>query len=319
MGGTLFVGRHFVAAAQARGHEVSLFNRGRRAPELFPDAEKLRGDRDGDLSALRGREFDAVFDPSAYKPSQITAVLAALGGRAGHYTFISSISAYGTFPPGRVYDEETSLAAGDEGYGALKARCEEALEAALPGRAAVVRPGLIVGPHDPTDRFTYWPRRVAEGGTVLAPGRAERPVQFIDARDLGEWCVRLAEERRAGRFNAAGPATALTMGEFLEACRAELGAAARLRWVPDETLLSAGVKPWTELPLWVPETDPGHGGIMLCDNRRAVAAGLTFRPAADTIRATFDWDRAQPRPLEPSPIRVALLPREREAELLGGS
>lgn len=317
MGGTLFVGRHFVEAALARGHEVTLFNRGRRAPELFPRAEKLRGDRDGDLSALHGREFDAVFDPSAYKPEQITALLAALGGRAGHYTFISSVSAYGTFPPGRTYDEDTPLAAGDEGYGPLKARCEETLEAALPGRAAVVRPGLIVGPHDPTDRFTFWPRRIAEGGDVPAPGRPERPVQFIDARDLAEWCVRLAEERRAGRFNAAGPAAGLTMGEFLDSCRAELGSTARLRWVTDEKVLAAGVKPWTELPLWVPETDPGHGGIMLCDNRRAIAAGLTFRPLAGTIRATFEWDRAEPRPLEPSPIRVVPLTREREAEFLG--
>lgn len=312
------MGRHYVAAALARGHSVTLFNRGRRGPELFPEAERLRGDRDGDLAALHGREFDAVFDPSAYKPEQVQALLAALGGRVGHYTFISSISAYGTFPPGRAYDEETPLAAGNEGYGPLKARCEEALEEALPGRAAVVRPGLIVGPHDPTDRFTYWPRRIAEGGAVLAPGRPERPVQFIDARDLAEWCVRLAEEGRAGRFNAAGPAATLTMGAFLDSCRAELGSNARLRWAPDEKLLAAGVTPWTELPLWVPATDPGHGGVMLCDNRRALAAGLTFRPAADTIRATFEWDRAEPRPLESSPIRVAPLTREREADLLGG-
>lgn len=317
MGGTLFVGRHFVEAALARGHEVTLFNRGRRGPGLFPRAEKLRGDRDGDLSALQGRDFDAVFDPSAYKPGQVSAVLAALGGRVGHYTLISSVSAYVTFPPGRAYDEDAPLAAGDEGYGPLKARCEERLEGALAGRAAVVRPGLIVGPHDPTDRFTYWPRRIAQGGDVPAPGRPERPVQFIDARDLAGWCVRLAEERRAGRFNAAGPAARLTMGGFLDTCRAELGADARLRWVPDEKLLAAGVKPWTELPLWVPQADPGHGGIMLCDNRRALAAGLTFRPLVDTIRATYDWDRAQPRPLDPSPIRVTPLAREREAEFLG--
>ncbi|MCR4296929.1 MAG: epimerase, partial [Elusimicrobia bacterium] len=136
MGGTLFVGRHFAEAALARGHSVTLFNRGRRGPELFPRVEKLRGDRDGDLSALHGREFDAVFDPSAYKPEQVESVIATLGGRAGHYTFISSVSAYGTFPPGRAYDEDTPLAPGSEGYGPLKARCEEALETALPGRAA---------------------------------------------------------------------------------------------------------------------------------------------------------------------------------------
>src|SRR4029077_3949805 len=150
--------------------------------------------------ALRGRAFEAAIDTSGYRPEQARAMAETLGGMAEHYTFVSSMSVYRECPPGRSFDEHAPLAEGHDGYGPLKARCEEALEAALPGRVAHVRPGLIVGPHDPTDRFTYWPRRVARGGAVLAPGRPERPVQFIDARDLAEWCVRLAEARRTGTF-----------------------------------------------------------------------------------------------------------------------
>ena len=319
LGGTVFLGRHYVAAALARGHAVTLFNRGRHEPGLFPEAEKLRGDRDQDLSALRGRSFDAVFDPSGYRPEQVRAVLQALGGRSPHYAFVSSISAYGSFPPGRSCDEGSALAQGSQGYGALKARCEEALAEALPGRAAVVRPGLIAGPHDPTDRFTYWPRRMSRGGEVLAPGRPERPIQFIDVRDLAHWCVLLAEQRRDGIFNAVGPGSRLSMGGFLEACRLALGSQARLHWVPDEELAAAGVKPWTELPLWIPDADPDSGGMLLADNRRAIAAGLSFRPLADTIRAVFDWDKALSRPLSASPIRVTPLSSGREAALLAKS
>ena len=186
MGGTLFLGRHIAEAALERGHEVTLFNRGLRNPTLFPAAEKLTGDRNTNLTALAGRRFDAVIDPSAYGPEQIDLLLSTLGEPPAHYTFVSAISVYGRNPPKRRYDESTDVVAGHEGYGALKARAEEALLAAMPGRAAVVRPGLIVGPYDPTGRFTYWPCRVAAGGQVLAPGRRERPVQFIDARDLAE-------------------------------------------------------------------------------------------------------------------------------------
>jgi len=316
LGGTVFLGRHIVTAALARGHDVTLFNRGRQNPDLFPEVEKLRGDRDGDLSALRGRPFDAVVDTSGYRPEQTRAMAETLGGTVGHYTFVSTMSAYRECPPGRSFDEHAPLAEGHEGYGALKARCEEALEAALPGRAAHVRPGLIVGPHDPTDRFTYWPRRVARGGDVLAPGRPERPVQLIDGRDLAEWCVRLAEERRTGAFNAIGPAATLTMRHLLETCHGAAGSAARFRWVADEDLLAADVKPWTELPLWIPENDPSHGGLLLADHRRALAAGLAFRPLAHTVRDTLEWDRSTDRTTRESPIRVTPLAPEREAELL---
>jgi 2'-hydroxyisoflavone reductase len=316
LGGTLFVGRHVVEAALAQEHEVTLFNRGRRNPHLFPQIEKLRGDRDGDLSALRGRRFDAVIDTSGYRPEQVLVVTDVLGDTIAHYTFISSISAYREFPPFRSFDEGAALAEGDQGYGALKARCEEALEERLPGRVARVRPGLIVGPYDPTDRFTYWPRRVARGGNVLAPGRPERPVQLVDVRDLAEWCVRLAEQHGVGVFNAVGPRSTLTMARLLEDCAAVMESRAYFSWVPDETLLAAGVKPWTELPLWIPESDSRVGGMLLADNRRAVATGLNFRPLTDTIRATFEWDRREGPAGYDLPIRVTPMAPDREAELL---
>jgi len=317
LGGTVFLGRYIVETALARGHDVTLFNRGRHNPHLFPNVEKLRGDRDDDLAALRGRGFDFVIDTSGYRPEQVRAAAATLG-QVNHYTFISSISVYRHFPPGRSFDESAPLAEGHEGYGPLKARSEEAIEGALPGHVAHVRPGLIVGPHDPTDRFTYWPRRVSQGGDVLAPGRKERPIEFIDVRDLADWCVRLGEERRVGIFNAIGPGprSTLTMGRLLDECRTVTGSDARFRWFSDEELAAAGVEPWSELPLWIPEGDPDFGGMLLADNQRAVAAGLTFRPLADSIRATLEWDRQEGVPQTKSPIRVTPLAREREAELL---
>ncbi len=316
LGGTVFLGRHVVGAALARGHQVTLFNRGRHNPHLFPDVEKLRGDRDGDLAALHGRRFDAVIDLCGYRPEQVLATAKALRDAVDHTTFISSISVYRGFSPGRAFDEDAPLAEGSDGYGALKARCEEALEAELPGGVACVRPGLIVGPHDPTDRFTYWPRRVARGGEVLAPGRPQRPVQFIDARDLADWCVDLAEQRRPGVFNAVGSPSTLTMAHLLEACRAVAGSDARFTWIADDELVNARVEPWTELPLWIPEKDPAFGAMMLGQNRRAVAAGLSFRPLADTIRATLEWESREGGSHAETPARVATLTPAREAELL---
>jgi 2'-hydroxyisoflavone reductase len=316
LGGTVFLGRHIVAAALARGHQVTLFNRGRQNPHLFPAVEKLCGDRDGDLTALRGRSFDAMIDTSGYTPAQVGVVAEALGRGIGHCTFISSISVHREFPPGRSFDEDAPLAAGSDGYGPLKARSEEALEAALPGRVARVRPGLIVGPHDPTDRFTYWPRRIAAGGRVLAPGRPERPIQFVDVRDLADWCVRLGELRHVGVFNAVGPRTRLTMEQLLDECRTVAESDAQFTWVSDEELAAAGVKAWTEVPLWIPEGDPDFGGMLLADNRRAVTAGLTFRPIGETVRATLEWDRRECGSPSNSPIRVTPITREREAEIL---
>jgi len=315
MGGTLFLGRHIVEAALERGHEVTLFNRGLRNPALFPAAEKLTGDRNTNLAALAGRRFDAVIDPSAYGPEQIDFLLSTLGEPPAHYTFVSTISVYGTFAPKRRYDESTDVVAGHEGYGALKARAEEALLAAMPGRAAVVRPGLIAGPYDPTGRFTYWPCRVAAGGQVLAPGRRERPVQFIDARDLAGWSVRLAEDRVAGVYHAAGPQNTLTMGQFLDECVRIAGNHTELAWIPDDEVHAAGIEGWTELPLWIAEDDAEAGGIFEADNRRAVGQGLTFRPVAQTIGDTLQWCW-QSGAAADSPLRVQTLTAEKERAAL---
>ncbi len=315
LGGTVFLGRHVVESALAGGHSVTLFNRGRHNPNLFPKVSKLRGDRDGDLSALGGRFFDAVIDTSTYTPAQARRIAEILDRRIGHYTFISSVSAYAGFLAGRSYDETAPLAEGNHGYGPLKARSEEALEAAFPGRVTHVRPGLIAGPHDPTDRFTYWPRRIAQGGEVLAPGRPERPIQFIDARDLADWCVRLSEGRRTGYFNAVGPQSLLTMQQFLEACRSAVGCNARFSWVSDEELIAAGAEAWTELPLWIPENDEDSGGLFLGDNKKAIAAGLTYRPILDTIRETLAWAVREGVPPD-SPIRVTPISRKREGSIL---
>lgn len=317
LGGTVFLGRHVIEAALARGHTVTMLNRGRHGIGLFPGVERLIGDRDGDMNALRGRDFDAVIDCSAFNPAQIDRTLAALDTGTPHVVFVSSISAYASFPPHRAFDESAPLATGHEGYGPLKARAEEALAQALPERHAIVRPGLIVGPHDPTGRFTYWPTRIARGGEVLAPGRPDRPVQVIDARDLAAFCLTLAESRIRGTFNAVGPR--LTMAALLDACqRAAPDSDAHLCWKPDAMLQVLGVAPWTGLPLWLPEDDPTFGGMLLGDAARAMAAGLTTRPIDDTVADTLAWARAPREPGWDASKLVTTLSPQREAEILAG-
>jgi 2'-hydroxyisoflavone reductase len=319
LGGTVFLGRHLVEAALARGHEVTIFTRGQRNPDLYPEAEKLRGDRDGDLTALEGRTWDAAIDTSGYVPRIVGDSAALLAPNVEHYTFISSLSVYGdTRTPGM--DESTPVAEltepGSEEvgkhYGPLKALSEQAAEAVMPGRTLSIRAGLIVGRHDPTDRFTYWPRRVAQGGDVLAPGRPDRYVQFIDARDLAEWNISMAERRIAGIFNATGRHDTTTMGELLQTCKEVSGSDARFVWVPDQFLEEQGAGPWMELPLWIPETNAEMAGFLRASSDKAIAEGLTFRPLADTVRDTLDWDRTRPADTE---YRAGMKP-EREAEIL---
>lgn len=320
LGGTVFLGRSLVEAALARGHRVTLFNRGRHNPELYPEVEKLRGDRDGDLGALAGRRWDAAIDTCGYVPRVVRASAELLAGAVERYIFISSISVYvelGRGPlderaPVGVLPDPTVETITAETYGPLKALCEQAVERALPGRALIVRPGLIVGPHDPSDRFTYWPSRVARGGDVLAPDDPRQPVQIIDVRDLAEWIVRMAEERRAGVYNATGPGAPLTLAQTLDACNAVGGGSARFVWVSRRFLLDAGVTPWTEIPLWTPPVDDKPGGELIADCSRALAVGLTLRPLEETIRDTLDWDAARPADGE----RRAGLDPEREQQLL---
>jgi len=292
LGGTKFLGRAVVEAALDRGHEVTLFNRGRTNPELFPDAERLRGDRDTDLSALSGRSWDAVVDTSAYVPQQARSSAEALAAAAGHYLFVSSLSAYAD--PSHPLDEESPLAEREQdqpddrlledfsNYGALKVLCERAAAEGFGGPTAIVRPGLIVGPHDPTGRFTYWPHRVARGGEVLAPALPDTQVQFIDVRDLGEWIVHLCEERSEGPFNATNHD--VTWKALLETCREVTGSDAEVVWIDPEFLIEQDVGQWMELPMWLYE----HAGLHATDVSRAVAAGLTFRPLDQTVRGTLD-------------------------------
>ena len=316
LGGSQFAGRHLVELALARGHDPVLFNRGRTAPELFPGVERIVGDRGGDLAGLRAIEVDAVADMCGYFPADVERSARLLAATAGRYLFVSSRSVYADhsapganegsalaeLPPGVPADEITG-----ESYGPLKAACERAAEAAFPGRTLVLRPGLIVGPYDPTGRFTYWPQRVAAGGDMLAPGPPEQPVQVIDARDLAAFALDLLEAGAAGTFDVVTPDGMLTLGGVLDACTAA-APGARIVWVDPAFLLERGVEPWTELPLWTPGDD--MAGFQRSDVSRAVGAGLRFRPIAETVADTLGWARSA------HPDRGPAMRREREAELL---
>lgn len=333
LGGPRFIGRFLVQSALARGHRVTLFNRGRTEPDLFPDVEKLRGDRATDLGALERGTWDACIDTCGFLPRVVQRSAELLRDRVGHYTFVSSISVFASFSEAGM-DEDApvstltpeqwkqidSIDASDpmktplflELYGPLKTESERVVQQIFPNRSAITRPGLIVGPHDYMDRFPYWVARVAAGGEVLAPGRPERPVQVIDVRDLAEWMIRLAEGSVAGVFNTTGPDRPLTMGSLLETCREAAASDARFTWVDEAFLLERDVAPWEGLPMWVPErVSTEHVGILQVDVRRAVKSGLTFRPLLETARDTLAWERGRGE----HPWRAGI-PRERERELL---
>jgi 2'-hydroxyisoflavone reductase len=290
LGGTQFLGRHIVELALARGHDVTLFNRGRTRPELYPEVEKLRGDRDGNLSALRGRSFDAVVDTSGYVPRVVRDTIDALGD-AGHYTFVSTISVYADLssPP-----TEASPLAVDEEYGGLKAACEEVVRERFPA-AFIPRPGLIAGPWDPTGRFTYWPQRLADGGRVLAPGPPDADAQIIDVRDLAGFVVRAAEDGTAGTYNVVDRPVA--RATLLETCRTVAAADAELVWVDPSFLLEHEVDEWMELPLWL--ASPEYAGMLSVDPSPAFAAGLETRPLEETVRDTLEWVRSGDAPDDP--------------------
>lgn len=319
LGGTAFLGPELVEAARARGHAVTLFNRGKTRPELFPDLEKLQGDRDGKLDALRGRSWDAVIDTSGYVPRLVRAAAELLAPKVPLYVFVSSISAYAESraplteaSPLQTLEDPRSEDVRAH-YGALKAACEQAATEASRGRALVVRPGLIVGPGDPTDRFTYWPARLDRGGEVLCPGSGADPAQVIDVRDLAAWMIRATEAALTGPFSAVGPAAPLTMAGLVEACRVPGGPPATLRWVDAAFLEQEKVEPWGDLPVWIP-SGRASAGMTQVSNARAVAAGLRFRPLAETARDTLTWWKSLPAERRQKP-RAGLAP-EREAALL---
>jgi 2'-hydroxyisoflavone reductase len=309
-GGTKFLGRGVVEAAGA--HELTLVNRGQTNPELYPELERIERDLTDDLEPLRGRHWDAAVDLDPTQlPHQTRRRAEAVD--VDHYVFVSTISVYSD--TSQPIDEGSALfdppdpepeTFDPEQYGGLKVGSERVVQDVYGERTAIARAGLIVGPHDPTDRFTYWPRRLAEGGAVLAPGSPDQRVQLIDARDLGAFLVRLAEQRTSGVFNATGPAEPLTLGETLE----RIGGDANLVWIDDRTLLDAGVGPWMELPLWLPGEE--YAGLLEADISRALAAGLTFRPLEETARDTLAWS------LEAGEKRPTLS-REKERELLASA
>jgi 2'-hydroxyisoflavone reductase len=314
LGGTRFLGRHLVGQALRRGHEPTLFNRGRTAPGLFAAVEQLHGERDSDLDALRGRRWDAVVDTCGYLPRVVRRSALALHDAVERYLFVSSISVYAdaavvgqdeTAPRERLPSPQCEDIAAH--YGALKAACEDEVLRHYAQRAIVLRPGLIVGPFDPSGRFTYWVQRVARGGTVLAPSSPDYPVQFIDARDLASWSLDLLERGAAGIYNASGPAEPLAFAGFLDTCRAALGAPAAFVWPDAAFLEGAGVAPWSELPLYAGEDGRGLNQVAL---DRALAAGLRLRPAGETCVDTARWAGEAPLP-----AGVGLEPT-REAELL---
>lgn len=321
MGGTGFLGPHIVEAARRRGHTMTLFNRGKTHPGLFPDLEKLHGDRKTDLSALAGRKWDAVIDTSAYIPGDVTKSATLLAPDVGQYLLISTVSVYAKLDkPGM--NETAALATttapdaqkvSNENYGALKALCEKAAESAMPGRVTVIRPGLIVGPGDPTDRFTYWPVRVARGGEVLAPDKPGDFVQFIDARDLAAFVVLCLERKSLGTFNADAQAASITIGGLLDTCKRVARSDARFTWVDSKFLEEQKIGPWSDLPAWIPAEgdDAGFGRVSAA---KAKAAGLTYRPLADTVRDTLAWFRTEPGEHQ-AKLKSGLTP-EREAAAL---
>lgn len=320
LGGTRFLGRHVAEQALARGHHVTLMHRGRSGPQLFPEAEHLLADRDGDLAVLDRGEWDAVLDTSAYVPRQVRAVTAKLAGRVGHYHLVSSISAYADFENGgsqetaplRVLADPNVEAITGDTYGGLKALCEQAAQSAFGDCCLISRPGLIVGPFDPTGRFTWWVQRLARqvhSVDVLAPGKPDSPVQFIDARDLAAWTLLQAERATPGVYNLNGPSRLLTMGEFLQSACDALKPNANLVWVDETFLKDQGVAAWSDLPVWLPSDS---FAMHRTPTAKAQAAGLTCRPLRETLIDTLAWCQATQDPARPGVGLTA----EREANLL---
>ena len=319
LGGTRFLGPELVEAAKKKGWTITLFNRGKTNPGLFPDLEKLQGDRNGDLKSLEGRKWDAVVDTSGFVPRQVQGSATLLKEAVKQYVFISSISVLKDMSkpgldetaPLATMPDETVEKVDENTYGALKALCEKAAEKAMPGRVTNVRPGLIVGPNDNTDRFTYWPVRVSLGGEVLAPNRPDDPVQFIDVRDLAEWIIRMVDSGAAGVFHATG--NPQKIGDLLDTCKAASGSDTRFTWVDAAFLKEQKVSEWSDMPTWLPPTGEDAGGNRV-SNARAVAKGLTFRPLKTTVKDTLDWWKKQP-PERQAKLRAGIS-SEREAAVL---
>lgn len=310
IGGTRFIGHHLVTAALIRNHEVTLFNRGQHQPAALSNVETIYGDRNSDLSKLQGRQWDAVIDTCGYLPRSVRASAEALSGSVDRYVFISSLSVYANVSHPGVDENAPLVALTDDQleeankidssgqtsaytygkmYGGLKALCERAAEEAMPDRVLIIRPGLVVGSRDYTDRFTYWVVRVARGSEILAPGRPTRHIQFIDARDLAEWILRMIEHKETGAYNANRVPNMLTMEGVLQECKEVSGSNASFTWVSDDFLIQEKVGAWSEMPLWIPENYSHLKGFMSINCNKAVCSGLSFRPISETIRDILNW------------------------------
>ncbi len=308
LGGTGFLGRTIVDAALVQGYEITLFHRGQLDPKERAGVETHLGDRDGDLGVLSGQRWDAVIDTCGYTPRLVGNAAMALADAVDHYTFISTVNVYAVPTPESV-DENAPLALSGASYGPLKALSEQAASQAMNGRALHIRPGLIVGPGDSSDRFTYWPCRINRGAEILAPGNPLARVQYIDVRDLAAWTLQAIQQQLTGPYNAVGPATPMSMDNMLTSCLDQIGGTASLTWVAGEFLLANEVIPYTEMPLWRPADATDFSRI---NSNRAIAAGLTFRPLATTILDTLTWAKTRP---DNHPWRSGMH-AEREANLL---
>ena len=298
LGGTAFTGPHLIKYAMDRGHSISVFNRGKTKAtvhkELFNKVEKLVGDRNDNLEALKGRQWDAVIDNYAVYPRWVRQTADILKDNVDTYLFNSTLSVHAAFSK-RGLNEDDLVATTDtpdkeDGslYGPLKALCEDVTRNVFKERAIIVRPHLIVGPGDTTDRFTYWPVRIQKGGEILAPGSMSHPVQYIDARDLSQFMIHLIENKTSGTFGAVGPLSGLSMAELLYGMRAVVSNDISFTWVDQEFLTKNEVRPWSEMTTWMPEGGEWDGFGSL-DNSKSVKAGLTYRPLAETVKDTLDW------------------------------
>ena len=319
IGGTRFLGRHLVDSALARGHQITLFNRGKTDPNLFPQLETIHGDREHDIDKLSGHAWDAAIDTCGYVPRIVRESGVGLERSVSRYVFMSTLSVHADnreigiaeeYPVGKLEDESVEEITG-ETYGPLKALCEKTILDLYGERGLVVRPGLIVGPNDPTDRFTYWPVRVAKGGDVLAPEKPEVPVQIIDVRDLADFIIKLIEDKASGIYSATGPDYELTFGAMLETCKQVSGSNANIHWASVEFLKNNKIEEWSDMPVWVPDNEE-NAGFSRFYISKAIKAGLTFRPLEDTVRDTLAWANTRSTDHE----WRAGLKSEREQELL---
>ena len=329
LGGTGFTGQFQVQYALSRGHKVTVFNRGKTHPgELPKEAEQLLGDRNGQLDALKGRKWDVVIDVPTTLPVWVRDAAQILKGNVDRYVFISTISVFsdnskpnmdesGPLAEYKGADEmaetQATLGANMGLYGPLKALSEKEAEKWFPGKALIIRPGLIVGPGDPSDRFTYWPVRIEKGGEVLAPGTPNDPVQFVDARDLAEWVIRMVEQGTVGTFNATGPNYKLTMGKMFDEIKAASKSKATFTWADADFLREQKVRAWSDMPTWVPPRGNSLGFSQV-NTQKAISKGLTFRSVGDTTKATLEWFHKQ-TPERQAKLKAGLTP-ERETAVL---